>query len=170
MKATEIEILACKFGKIISMKYYNKVDSLNYDVEDGDELPHPDLKKALVALHPDLAASHYVLGEERENFMPSGFSITKAGNEDTIDQVNIPGKLGTSHGDKVSINSGDIPITSKGLDEKINNIRVELWSFFFNSKTAVTQGNLPGFPKKGEKEASSPEEDTPAVPDRGDDR
>ena len=149
MKANELEILACKFGKIISIEYYNKVDTLNYGVENGDELPHPDLKKALVALCPDMAAAHYVLGEEREKFLPSGFSITKAGDEDSIDQVSIAGKLVTSHGDKVSINSGDIPMTSKGLEEKINTLRTELWAFFFNSKTAVTQGNLPGFPKEG---------------------
>lgn len=159
MKAEHIEILSCKFGKTISMAYFNKVDTLNYDVEDGDELPHPDLKKALVVLHPDMAAAHYVLGEERENFLPSGFSITKAGDEDSIDQVSIAGKLETSHGDKVSINSGDIPMTKKGLEEKINTLRTELWAFFFNSKTAVTQGNLPGFPKKG---------DEPVEPAEGD--
>lgn len=150
MKAEHIEILSCKFSKVISMEYHNKVDTLNYGVEDGDELPHPDLKKALVALSPDLAAAHYILGEERENFLPSGFSITKAGNDDTIDQVSISGKLITSHGDKVTITSGDIPLTSKGLEEKIGTLRTELWAFFFNLKTAVTQGNLPGFPKKGD--------------------
>ncbi len=154
MKAEHIEILACKFGKNVSMKYFNKVDSLNYDVEDGDEVPHPDLKKALVALHPDLAAAHYILGEERENFLPSGFSITKAGDDDKIDQVNISGKLVTAHGSKIPINSGDIPMTSKGLEEKIETLRTEYWAFFFNEKSAVTQGNLPGFPKKGEETVS----------------
>ena len=102
MKAEHIEILSCKFGKTITMAYFNKVDSLNYDVEDGDDPPHADLKKALVALHPDLAATHYVLGEERENFLPHGFSITKAGNEEKVDQVEILGKLQTTGGDKVT--------------------------------------------------------------------
>ena len=160
MKANTIEILACKFGKVISMKFHNKMDDLNYDVEDGDRPPHPDLKKALVPLHIEFAAAHYVLGEERENFIPDGFVITKAGDKETIDQVKITGKIQTSHGDKVTSNSGDIPMTSKGLEEKIEALRVELWAFFFNEKTAVTQGNLPGFPKKGDE----PVGDSPAEP------
>ena len=171
MEANQIEILSCKFGKKLSMGYYNRVDTLNYDVEDGDETPHPDLKKALVALHPDLAASHYVLGEERENFQPTGFSITKAGDEDKIDQVNIDGKLVNSYGDKITIKSGNIPINSKGLEEKIDTLRTEYWAFFFNEKTATTQGNLPGFQSEKEavkENASGPEEDTPAVADLSD--
>ena len=152
MESSKIEILSCKFGKSLSMGYFSKVDTLNYEVEDGDETPHPDLKKALVALHPDLAAAHYVLGDERENFQPSGFSITKAGNDESIDQVKVTGNLVTSHGNKVSVTSGDIPLTSKGLEDKIELLRVELWAFFFNNKTAFTQGNLPGF--ESEKDAA----------------
>ena len=132
------------------MDYHSKIDDRNHGLEEEDEVPHPDLKKALVALHPDFAKAHYVLGEERENFIPNGFSITKAGNEDAIDQVNITGKLVTSYKNKISITSGDIPMTSKGLEEKINTLRVELWAFFFNSKTAVTQTEIPGFPAKGD--------------------
>ncbi len=154
MKAEHIEILSCKFGKTITMAYHNKVDTFNYDVEDGDRPPHGDLKKALIPLHVEFAAAHYVLGEERENFIPDGFVITKAGDKETIDQVKITGKIITAHKDKIGNNSGDIPMTTKGLEEKIELLRVELWAFFFNEKTAVTQGNLPGFPKKGEEPES----------------
>lgn len=170
MKAEHIEILSCKFSKTITMAYHNKVDTLSYDVEDGDRPPHPDLKKALIPLHVEFAAAHYVLGEERENFIPDGFVITKAGDKEIKDQVKITGKIQTSHEDKVTCNSGDIPMTSKGLEDKIEALRVELWAFFFNEKTAVTQGNLPGFQSKKDavKDASAPEEDIPVVPDVGD--
>lgn len=168
MKVNAIEILSCKFGKTISMAYYNKVDGLNYDVEDGDDPPHPDLKKALVALHPDLAAAHYVIGEERENFLPNGFSITKAGDDDKIDQVNITGKLVTAHDKKITISSGDIPMNSKGLEDKIENFRVDLWGFFFNDKNGLPakEQELPGMPPRGEEEPTP--EEPPVVPDIGD--
>ena len=150
MEAKHIQILSCKFGKTIEMSYHNKVDTLTYDVKDGDETPHPDLKKALVALHPYLAAAHYVLGEERENFLPKGFKVTEAGNEDTIDQVSIFGELINAYDNSVAVNSGNIPINTGELEEKIETLRTELWAFFFNNKTAVTQTEIPGFPKKGD--------------------
>jgi len=150
MKKEHIEILACKFGRVISIDYHSKLDDRNHSIEEGDDIPHGDLKKALVALHPELAASHYVLGEERENFQPSGFSVTKAGKEETIDQVNISGKIVTAHKDKVTINSGDIPMTEGKVQEKIDTLRDELWEFFWNEKTAVSQKGIPGMQTKKE--------------------
>lgn len=162
MEAHQIEVLAVKFGKIITLGYHDKVDDRNKGI-DEEEAPHPDLKKALVALHPYLASAFYVLGEERENFIPTGFSITKAGGEETIDQVEISGKISTSHGKKIGVKSGDIPINVKGFENIIENIQAEVWAFFFNGKTAVTQGNLPGFQSKKDaaKEVSTPEEEPP---------
>jgi len=137
MKKNEIEILSGQVkGTRISMEYYNNLDGLNYSVEDDDE-PHPDLKKALVAMHVDLATAHYVIGEEREKFRPLEFEITKAGDgEDTTDQIVIKGKLETYHGKLLTINSGEIPMDNDTLREKVETLREELWGYFFNEKNA----------------------------------
>jgi len=148
MKQEHIEILSCRFGKSVTMAYFNKVDSQNYDVENSDNVPHPDLKKAVTALHKEMAGAFYVLGPEKDNFAPNGFTITKAGGEETIDQVDISGKLTSAYKDTVTIKSGDIPINTGELDNKITKLRMELWEFFFNEKYAVSQGSLEGMPTK----------------------
>jgi len=130
MNFENIQILACKFGKKVSMDYYNKLDSLNYNVEDG-ELPHPDLSGAMKAFQGELAESHYVLGTDKDNFVPNGFSINEK--KDRF-FVKVTGKMTTNEDDKVSVNSGNLDMDP--LEEKVATLRQELFEFFFKGKNA----------------------------------
>lgn len=130
-----IQILACKFGKKVSMDYYNKIDNLNYNVEDG-ELPHPDLRNAMKAFQENLAESHYVLGTDKDNFVPNGFIIQEKKDKFF---VKVSGKMTTNEDDKVSVNSGNLDM--EPLEEKVATLRQELFEFFFEGKNA--QGKLP---------------------------
>ncbi len=136
MKQTDIQILGCKIGKKISANYYDNRDSHNYNVEDG-EYPHPDLINAIKAFKSDLAEAHFILGEEQDNFRPSGFQVTE---DKEKFFVKISGKMTTFHDDKVTINSGTIPIEEGDVEKKLKTLRGELYKFFFEGKSA--QGDL----------------------------
>ena len=137
MNFENIHILACKFGKKVKMDYYNKLDSLNYSVEDGD-LPHPDLSGAMKAFQGELAESHYVLGDEKNNFVPTGFSV-----EEKKDKffVKVSGKMTTDQDDKVAVNSGNLDM--EPLEDKVDILRQELFAFFFEGKNAQAKIDFP---------------------------
>ena len=134
MKAYNIHILACKIGKVISVDYFNKTDSKNYSVED-DEVPHPDLRKALMAFQEDLASAYSIMNDEVVKcFVPTGFSVTETKGQFFLI---ISGKFETRHQDSVTVTSGKIPMEdSDKLVVKLNTLRTELWEYQWNSKSA----------------------------------
>jgi len=149
MKFTDIQILGCKVAKKVSMNYYHPKEGLNYNVEDG-EYPHPDLVEAIAAFKPNLAESHYIIGEEQDYFRPQGFQIHE---DKEVFSVVVVGKMTTLEGEDVSIKSGKILIDEeKDVPEKLATLRKELFGYFFEGKSAQATIPFKDEEKKEEKE------------------
>ncbi len=148
MKLKNVHILTGKFGKIVEIDYFDKLDSRNHSIED-DENVHPDLKKALMALRDDLADAYYAVSSSvRENFIPNEFSVTE---KDGSFFLTIKGKFETSHEDTINVTSGKILMEDDPTDDlvvKLNTLRSELFQYFWNDKA---DGKLP-FKKEASEE------------------
>ena len=136
MEFKNVHILACKVGKNIQMDYLDLKDQYNYSVE-GDELPHPDLRKALMELQDDLAGAHYAMSDDIvEKFTPTGFSVTE---KEGDFYLTIKGKMITAQDDSINITSGKLLLDYDPNDDlvvKLNTLRVELFNYIFKDKKA----------------------------------
>jgi len=164
MKFTNIKILKSTFGlKKASIDYHNNLDGLNYKVE-CEDIIHPDLHEAKIALESDLANACHAIGEDQDYFSVTGFVYDE---KDGIITVEIKGQLTNPFGYITKVSSGKIPQdeTQEKLKEKLETLRKELFAYFFESKTA--QGNLDGFPTNAEQEQEMGDEDpqTEAIPE-----
>ena len=140
MKHENVQILSAKFGKIVEIYYFDRLDSRNHSIEDTEAV-HQDCKRALMAFQDDLANAYYAISSTvRENFVPNEFSVTE---KDGIFFLTIKGKFETSHKDTVNVTSGKIPMSDDPTDElvvKLNTLRSELFQYFWNDKA---DGKLP---------------------------
>lgn len=167
MKLENVNILQCKFGlKIISAKYYNNVFGQNRSVEE-EEFPHPDLINARDDLQEDLAKAFYIETEEREQFKVVGFNVDEG---DGVTTVNIHGQMTNPYEYVTNVKSGKITLDEdqEDLKIKLDTLKVELFKFFFEEKTA--QGKLPGFegePKQDDTETPNEEPEMADVSGNG---
>lgn len=149
MKHENVQILSAKFGKIVEIDYFDKLDSRNHSIEDVEAV-HQDCRRALMAFQDDLANAYYAISSTvRENFVPNEFSVTETKGKFFL---TIRGKFETSHGDTVNVTSGKIPMSDDPTDElvvKLNTLRSELFQYFWNDKA---DGKLP-FKKEESEEA-----------------
>lgn len=133
MEFDNIQILGCKIAKVTTMDYHSNLDGFNYSV-DNDDTPHPDLRNAMLAFASDFAEAYYILGKEKDKFIPDGFTITEAKG---IHSITISGKILTHHDEKVSTNSGKIKLSGvDSLETKLKRLRTELFAFFYKGKSA----------------------------------
>jgi len=142
MEFENIYITAAKFGKKIEMTYNNHEDSKNYTV-DAQEIPHPDLKEALLAFQSDMAESLFITKEPLfKKFTPNKFIVSE---KKGIFTVEIKGKMKTQGEEMVNATSGPLQLVddpNHKLTLKLNTLRKELFAYFFEDKTA--QQKLPG--------------------------
>ena len=132
MQEKNVQIVKCKIGKTVSVDYLNHKDGRSYNVED-EELPHPDMKEALLAFREDLAGAYLIMNADtREKFVPNGFVVHE--NEESS-FVTVVGKFETAHGDMINVNSGKIPVEEgKEVAKRILNLRRELYMYLFDGK------------------------------------
>ena len=137
MEKNNVHITGCKIGKAVSVDYTNHLDSRNYNVTD-DEIPHPDMRKALLDLQEDLASAYWAMsGVVTDNFVPTGFTVTEKDGEFSI---TISGKMETKHGDTVNVSSGKISLDDDpDLSVKLETLRNELYDYLFKGKSAQTK-------------------------------
>ena len=140
MKHENVQILSGKFGKIVEIDYFDRLDSRIHGIED-DEAVHQDCKRALMAFQDDLANAYYAISSTvREKFIPNQFSVTEVKGSFFL---TIKGKFVTSHDDTVNVTSGEILMSDDPTDElvvKLNTLRSELFQYFWNEKG---DGKLP---------------------------
>jgi hypothetical protein len=140
MKHENVQILTAKFGKIVEIDYFDRLDSRNHSIEDTEAV-HQDCRRALMAFQDDLANAYYAISTTvRENFVPNEFSVTE---KDGSFYLTIKGKFETSHEDQVNVTSGKILLSDDPTDElvvKLNTLRSELFQYFWNEKG---DGKLP---------------------------
>ena len=155
MKKENIDITACKLGKKTkTMSYYNKLDQMNYKIEDV-EYAHPDLQKAAEGLIRHFAKAFYIEGEERDHFVVDGFKLDT---KDKHETVKISGSMTNDYGYVTPVNSGHIPLdeTQDDLKADIETLGLEMFKYFFEGKSA--QGKIDGFPANASEEQAQKEE------------
>ena len=152
MKLENVQILACKVGRIVKIDYFDKLDSRNHSIED-DEIVHPDLREALMAFKDDMAEAYYSVSHSlSDHFTPNEFAVTES---DGTFFLTIKGKFDTTHEDSINVTSGKIAMADDPTNDlvlKLNILRSELFEYFWKDKNA--QGKLPfeGDPEKVEEE------------------
>lgn len=142
MRLDQITILSAKFGKKVVMGYYSLLDNKNHSIE-NEEIPHPDLKKALTAFNKELASAFYIDDKDSDHFITNGFIIHEKNGDFSLE---IKGKVSTNYDDVKSVSSGKILYEDGGevinelISDKLMELRIELFDYMFNNKNA--QGKL----------------------------
>ena len=79
-----------------------------------------------------------------KHFKVKGFTIDQG---DGVKTILLDGSMTNSHDYANNVKSGKIPFESETLIEKVDALREELFSYFWEGKSA--QGTLPGMQARG---------------------
>jgi len=124
-------LIITKFKKSNNLTVtYEGEDKREYSITD-EQIPHPDLVKALSALNNKLAESFYVNPEYYDKYECTGFTKIIKGE---IEYILLTGKVKNPDDNTVGISSGHIDVSS--IEKEFKKLCTEILEYFFKQKTA----------------------------------
>lgn len=131
METKDLKFLSITIAKKVKIEYEVLKEDRTYDAKD-DEYPDPDFEKAMKDFQSDFAKAFDKMDHEVFKVTNVSFSSKK-----DLFFVKLKGKMKTTHGNPVTVTSGEIPIIEgSAMADKVKFIKSEAFQYLFEGKSA----------------------------------